>query len=181
MELPIPTMDALLGYQQLTSELLQWSSTVHMLVRERIADLAAAYGPYNHPLETAAEYAERVLAQGQHPFPDGVSIYDDLNSNIGYGQVQVDSAGGEVRVVFTGWWPHWAADGSSYERRLATIHCPGWLLSAPDGISRFRQQTADMVMALRRERSREDAALDALIDEALNRAATKQRHGHAPR
>ncbi len=69
---PRSTVEALRIHQQITSDLLQWAPIVHQLVRERITALAEASGPSGHsPSETLEEYAARVLAGGQEPFPVG--------------------------------------------------------------------------------------------------------------
>ncbi|MEU3452290.1 hypothetical protein ABZ671_01580 [Micromonospora sp. NPDC006766] len=167
--LPRPTAEALHAYRDLAGDLSQWAPTVHRLVRERIAALMEANGRWEHPTETAEEYAQRVLAHGQFPFPQGVCLYDDdnHNSNISYEHIDVGYGvtGDEVtRITYTGWYPHWKCDGQSYERRTATIHCPGWLVTDLDGVDRFRRQTADMCEAVRRERADEDARISALID-----------------
>jgi hypothetical protein len=167
-EPPRPTPEALHAYRELADGLSQWAPTGHRLVRERVATLAEAFGPYRHPLETAEDHAARVLAAGQYPFPVGQCLYDDLNNNTGYDHIDVGygtSEDGGTRITFTGWYPHWAPDGESYERRKATIHCPGWLVTDPDGVERYRRQTVDMAEAVRRERAVEDAAIDALLAE----------------
>lgn len=161
------TTARLAEYRSLTSEMHQWAATVHQLVRERIALLDAAYGGFNHPTESRAQHAERVLAKGQVPFPVGQCVYDDLNSNRGYEHVEVEYGtpdDGGARITYTGWYPKWADDHMSYERLSAEIHAPSWLLTEPDGEDRFRDQTAAMVAAVRAERAREDQALEALLD-----------------
>lgn len=166
MRLPQPTVEALHAHREVTSDLSQWTPRVHELVRERIAALADAFGPYRHPLETAEEHAERVLAKGQYPFPVGACLYDDLNNNTAYDHIDVGYGGTEdegIRITFTGWYPHWAPDGQSYERRRAKIHCPGWLVTDPDGVERYRRQTADMADAVRQENEAESAAISALL------------------
>ncbi len=167
IDLPQPTAEALTAYRDLRTDLLQWAATVHELVRERIAALAEANGPTRHVLETVEEYAERVLARGQHPFPAGECIYDDLNNNTGYGNVEVgyamtDDDGGAV-IRYSGTYPQWDDAGETYELRIARIYCPAWLITEPDGVERYRQQTSEMVTALRAELLKEDQALDALL------------------
>lgn len=152
--LPQPTMPALLAHRELTYELSQWAPTVHQLVRERIRALMDAHGPYSHPLETAEQYAERVLAGGQYPFPPDTCLYDDLNSNTGYDHIEVGygvAEDGGTRITYSGSWPKWAPDGESYTREWAEIHCPAWLISDPDGITKFQQQTAEMAQRVRAE------------------------------
>ncbi|MER7331745.1 MULTISPECIES: hypothetical protein [unclassified Micromonospora] len=178
MDLPQPTTKALHAHRELTYALSQWAPTVHRLVRERIAALMEAYGRYEHPLETAEEYAMRVLAKGQIPFPQGVCLYDDDsgNSNIAYEHVDVGhglTEDGGTRITYTGWYPHWAPDGQAYERRLATIHCPGWLVTDPSGVDRFRQQTTDMCEVVRQERAANAARISALVDALLADAKEK--------
>lgn len=164
-----PTAAALQQHRELTATLHEFAPTVHRLVRERIALLDEAYGEFNHPTETRREHAERVLARGQHPFPVGECLYDDLNNNTAYDHVAVgyglrEDGGG--RITFTGWYPEWAADGESYERRPVSIHCSAWVVTDPDGEQRFRGQTAEMVTAVRAERAETDAAIAALIEQA---------------
>jgi hypothetical protein len=178
MELPQPTAEALNTYRELNYVLSQWAPTVHRLVRERIAALMEAYGRYENQMETAEEYAMRVLAKGQIPFPQGVCLYDEDsgNSNIAYEHINIGyglAEDGGTRITFTGWYPHWAADGQSYERRSATVHCPGWLVTDATGIDRFRQQTADMCEAVRAECAAEDARISALVDSLLADAHRK--------
>lgn len=171
MDLPTPTQAALAAYHDLTYDLSQWAPTAHDLVSKRIDALAEAYGPFDHPLETRQEYAERVLAHGQHPFPKGECLYDDLDNNTAYAHIAVwrDSADkGGFRITYTGSYPKWADDGGSYERRSAEIHVPSWLVTEPDGIERFRAQTAQMVADVVAERRRENAAIDAAIAAALD-------------
>jgi hypothetical protein len=161
-------MAALLVYQELTGVLHESAPTIHQLVRERIAMLDEAYGQFNHPTETRTEHAERVLALGQHPFPLGECIYDDLNVNTGYEHVEVGYGlpeDGDLRITFTGWYPHWAPDGESFEHRTASIHCPSWLVTDADGEQRFRDQTDAMVAAVKAERERESAAINALLEQ----------------
>jgi hypothetical protein len=166
LELPIPTLAALVAHRDLTHDLAQWAPTVHSLVRERVAALAAASGPFDHPTETRVEFAERVLAQGQYPFPAGVSVYDNLNSNITYEHVEVGyglAGDGEARITFTGTYPVFGDDRSDMDRRTASISCPGWLVSEPNGVDRFAAQTADMVDALELERAGDDAKIADLV------------------
>lgn len=174
-DLPHPTTEALLAHRELNYALSQWAPTVHRLVRERITALMDANGRWEHPLETAEEYAMRVLAHGQSPFPQGVCLYDDDNgnSNIAYEHIDIGyglTEDGGTRITFTGWYPHWAADGQSYERRSATIHCPGWLVTDPDGLARFRRQTDEMAEAVRRDREAEVARISKLVDDILTDA-----------
>lgn len=164
--LPRPSIEALHAYRDLSSDLSQWAPTVHELVRERITALAEAYGPRNHPTETDEEYAERVLARGQYPFPVGTCLYDDLNSNIAYEHIEVGYDMGDeggARIAYAGWYPQWAPDRESYERRRAQIYCPAWLVTEPDGVERYRRQTAEMVAAVHQERADLDAKLDARL------------------
>ncbi len=171
-DLPTPSLDALRAHKSLVDNLHQWAPTVHRLVRERIAVLMEAYGPHDHPLETPEEYAARVLAHGQKPFPAGESIYENLNDNHGYDHIGIgygiqSDGDGELQITFTGWYPHWAADGESYERYFAEIHCPGWLVTEPDGIDRYRAQTEQMAAEVRRQVEAESAAIDALLDKHI--------------
>lgn len=168
-DLPTPPLNALRAHKALIGDLHQWAPTVHRLVRERIAALMEAYGPHDHPLETPEEHAARVLAYGQKPFPSGASIYENLNDNRGYDHIEVGygiegQGDGELRITFTGWYPHWAVDGESYERRFAEIHCPGWLVTEPDGIDRYRAQTEQMAAEVRRQVKANQAAINALLD-----------------
>lgn len=166
-KLPTPPLDALRAQKALTDDLHQWAPTVHRLVRDRIAALIQAYGPHDHPLETPEEHAARVLAHGQSPFPAGVSLYENLNDNRGYDHIDIGygmDGDGELRITYSGWYPEWAADGESYQRRWATIHCPGWLVTEPDGIDRYCAQTEDMVAEVRRQIEAESAAISALLD-----------------
>jgi hypothetical protein len=152
--LPQPTMSALLAHRELTYELSQWAPTVHRLVRERIAALMDAYGPRDHPLERAEEYAQRVLAGGQYPFPEGTCLYDDLNCNTGYDHIEVGYGvpeDGQARITYSGSYPKWAPDGESYTREQAEIHCPAWLITDPDAITKFQQQTTEMAQRVRAE------------------------------
>ncbi len=175
-KLPTPPLDALRAHKALTSVLHQWAPTVHRLVRDRIAALMEAYGQHDHPLETPEEHAARVLAHGQSPFPAGVSIYENLNDNCGYDHIDIGyglEGDGELRITFTGWYPHWSLandeaedEDEDYERRSASIHCPGWLVTEPDGIDRYRAQTDEMAAAVRREVEAESAAISALLDKA---------------
>jgi hypothetical protein len=165
--LPQPTMSALLAHRELTYELSQWAPTVHRLVRERIAALMDAYGPRDHPLETAEEYAMRVLAHGQYPFPEGACIYDDLNCNTGYDHIEVGYGvpplDGEARITYSGSYPKWAPDGESYTTERAKIHCPAWLITDPDGITRFQQQTVEMAQRVRAEVEAERSDIEKLV------------------
>lgn len=165
-----PTIEALRAHRELTSVLHEWAPTVHRLVRERLALLEEAYGSYNHPLETLSEFTERVLAQGQYPFPVGECLFDDLNNNTSYELVEVGYAlpeDGEALITYTGWYPRWAPDYESYEHRHATIHCPSWVVTDPDGEQRFRDRTAEMVTAVKAEREQQRARIDDLIEQAL--------------
>src|SRR5262245_31683275 len=106
MDLPRPSIQALHSYRDLASDLSQWTPTVHRLVRERVAALIEANGRYEHPLETAEQYAERVLAHGQYPFPAGQCIYNDLNNNSWYDHVGINYGApdeGGTRITYTGW------------------------------------------------------------------------------
>ena len=164
---PMPHLDALRAHKALTDDLHQWAPTVHRLVRERITVLLEAYGEFNHPLETAEEHAARVLARCQNPFPPGVSIYENLNDNRGYDHIEIGyglEGDGDLRITFAGWYPHWAADGESYERRFAEIHCPGWLVTEPDGVDRYRAQTEEMAAEVRQQVAAEHAAISALLN-----------------
>ena len=166
-KLPMPPLDALRAHKALTGELHQWAPTVHRLVRDRIAALMEAYGRFDNPLETAESHASRVLARGQHPFPTGQCIYDELDCNTGYSHVGIGHGlddDGDNRITFSGTYPHWAADGESYELRIAEIHCPGWLVTEPDGVDRYRRETDRMAEQVRRARAEEDAAIAAAID-----------------
>lgn len=168
--LPRVTLGAQGAYRDIASQLSQWAPTVHQLVQERIAALVDAYGPYDHPLETAQQYAERVLAHGQYPFPPGTSLYDDLNINTGYNHINVGyGLPGEdgSRITYTGQYPEWADDGGSCKMRTVRIHCPGWLVSEPDGVERYRQQTVGMAEAIRAERAQLAAQIEAQIDEVM--------------
>lgn len=171
-KLPTPSLAALRAHKALMDELHQWAPTVHRLVRERIAALMEAYGPHDHPLETPEEHAARVLAHGQNPFPAGVSIYENLNDNRGYDHIGIGygmDGDGELRITFTGWYPHWVVVNDdtgedAYERRAASIHCPGWLVTEPDGIDRYRAQTEQMATAVRQQVEADNAALSAFLD-----------------
>lgn len=170
---PHPPIEALRVHQSVTNVLSQWTPTVHRLVRDRIAALMEAHGPYEHPLETAEQYAQRVLAGGQRPFPTGECLYDNLNNNTGYEHIRVGyglAGEGELRITYTGWYPHWAEDGESYDRRVAEIHCPGWLVTDPDGEDRYRAQTAELAEAVRQKVAAERAAIDALLDDLRGRS-----------
>lgn len=170
MTAPRISPDALRVYQLLTDNLSQWSPTVHELVRERIAALVEANGPWDHPLETAEGFAARVLAHGQHPFPVGECLYDDLDNNTAYEHVEVGygtSEAGGFRIEFSGWYPHWAADREDYEHRTARIHCPGWLVADPGGVERFRRETQTMAEAVRQERAAEWAAISKRVDDYM--------------
>jgi hypothetical protein len=176
--LPLPSVQALRAYRDLASDLSQWAPTVHRLVRERIAALVEANGRYEHPLETAEQYAERVLAKGQYPFPAGVSIYENLNDNTGYDHIDIGyglEGDGELRITFTGWYPHWSlandeAEEEDYERRSASIHCPGWLVTDPDGVDRYRKQTQEMVAEVRKQRAAEAESISVLLDSLRNQS-----------
>jgi hypothetical protein len=166
-DLPRPSVEALRAYRDLAADLSQWAPTTHELVCERIAALVEANGPWEHPLETAEEFAGRVLAEGQYPFPVGGCLYDDLNNNTAYEHVEVNYAlagDGYALITYSGWYPKWAADGESYERCTARIHCPAWLVTEPDGVARYRRQTEEMIAAVRQKRADESAALDAMLD-----------------
>jgi hypothetical protein len=172
--LPAPTLDALRAHQALTDDLHQWAPTVHQLVKERIAALVAAYGPYDALDETAEEYAARVFAGGQRPFPAGVSIYENLNDNRGYDHVAVrlglpDESG--LRITYTGWYPRWVivnddTEEEAYERRPVEIHVPAWLVTDPDGVEKYRQETDAMAAAVRAAEARLDDAIEATIAKA---------------
>lgn len=87
--------------------------------------------------------------------------------DIGYGL----EGDGELRITFTGWYPHWSlandeAEEEDYERRSASIHCPGWLVTESDGIDRYRAQTEQMAAEVRRAVEAEDATISALLDRA---------------
>ncbi len=170
-DLPVPPLGALRAYKALMDDLGQWAPTVHRLVRERIAALMEAYGPFDHPLETAEEHAARVLAHGQSPFPSGVSIYENLDDNRGYDHIEVGygmDGDGELRITYSGWYPEWATDGESYQRGWATIHCPGWLVTEPDGIARYRAQTEQMAAEVRQQVEEGNAAISAALDKHPN-------------
>ncbi len=173
--LPTPPIEALRAHKALMDDLHQWAPTVHRLVRKRIAALTEAYGPHNHPLETPEEHAARVLAHGQNPFPADASIYENPNGNRGYEHIEVgygiqSDGDGELRIWFTGWYPRWTADGESYERCFAEIHCPSWLVTEPDGIDRYRAQTDQMAAEVRRKVDTENAAIAALLSRNTHEA-----------
>jgi len=176
-QLPSLTAEELLAHQEITGKLHQWAPTVHCLVRERVAALEDAYGEFNHPLETRTEHAERVLAQGQHPYPLGECPHDEIDDHayehvsVGYGFAE----DGEFRIAFSGWYPRWEASGESFERRSTYIHCPGWVVTDADGEQRFRDQTTEMVATVRAEREAQDARITALIQEAV--AERRQQQG----
>lgn len=164
MALTKPTIsDAdLVRDRELRMNLSQWAPTVHRLVKERIAALVEA-STWNHPLETHVEYAERVLARGQYPFPEWACVYDDLTSNRGYDYISMGyplEGDGAARVEFVGLYPDPVDLG---RLRKAEIHCPAWLITDPDGESRFRQQTAEMVAAA----AADEAKMRACIDSAM--------------
>jgi len=173
---PRISLTTMQAYRDTYQQLAQWAPTVHQLVQERIAALMEAHGPYNHPLETTRQYTERVLAHGQHPFPPGASLYDNLSCNTGFEHISVGyglAEDGEIRITYTGRHPEWAADGESYELRTASVHCPGWLVSEPDGVERYRQQTAEMAVAVQAEQTQLTASIQASIDEVMATRGTK--------
>lgn len=162
MELPDLLAQALHDYRDTASLLSQWAPTVHRLVRDRITALAEADGREDTGTETAEQFAARVHAHGQNPFPEGTCIYDDTgydaNVNIGYDHISVGYGHGDdgpLRVTYTGRYPVWSADGESYVMRTAEIHCPGWLVTDPDGVDRYRRQTQRMAADVRAERADE--------------------------
>lgn len=175
-DLPQPTSEQLAAHHRLASDLHQWAPTVHQLVRERIAALMAAYGPRNHSTETDEEFAQRVLAHGQYPPPVGEYIYDDdsLSSNRGYDHIHV-GYGPEHTITYSGWYPQWAPDGESYERRWTQISCPGWLVTDPDGIERYRTETEQMAQVVREERAAEDARIHALLEQVRSEHCVDRR------
>lgn len=164
-----PLIDAavLATHREVRMDLSMWAPTVHELVCERIAALVEANGTFNHPTETAEEYAQRVLACNQRPFPPGTSIYDDLNNNRGYDWVQMGyGVGGEGgRVEFTGWWPEFHEGSRGFDINLVSIHCPAWVVSGPDGVDRFRAETAEMCAEVRRENAERAASISRLIEQ----------------
>lgn len=163
-----PQIDAavLAAHHAVYTELSQWMPTVHRLVCERVAALVEANGDYEHPLETAVEYAQRVLANGQQPFPPGVSIYDELASNRGYDWVTVGYGtaedGGE-RVTFSGLYFE-ITDGRRVVPHPAEVHCPSWVISDPDGIARFEAQTEQMCAQVRADREEFHARISRAAD-----------------
>lgn len=155
--------------RELRMNLSRWAPTVHRLVKERIAALVEA-STWSHPLETHVEYAQRVLAHGQYPLPEWACVYDDLTSNRGYDYISTGyplEGDGAARIEFVGLYPDLDDLG---RLRKAEIHCPAWLVTDPDGESRFRQQTAEMVAAAvaaeAETRTRIDSAMEAMRREA---------------
>jgi hypothetical protein len=173
---PSPSIEALHAYQETADTLHQWAPIVHQLVCDRIAALVEAIGPFDSPLETAEDYVARVYAGIQRPFPPGVSIYDNQNENRGYDHVAVAhglEGDGGLRIVFTGWYGHWSPgngednedDEGSYERRQASIHCPTWLVTHPNGINLYFAQTTGIAADIRRQIEKESAAISATLRE----------------
>jgi hypothetical protein len=160
--LRLTTMEALEAHRALTDDLMQWAPVAHRLVHERIEALRDAYGPRDHPLESNWDFAARVLAKGQQPFPQGVSIHDDLNSNISYEHVTV----GYGTIEYQGVYPHWRPD-DDYQIRIARITVPAWLVTEPDGIVRYDHETADMVAAVTVERAAEAAKIERMVEQVL--------------
>lgn len=168
MGLPHPDPAALAAYRDIAQELSQWAPTVHQLVRTRVAALADAYGLFDSSTESLEEFAQRVLAGGQYPFPQGVSVYDDLNSNRTYEHVEVgygQHADGGTTVTFTGRYPDIGQGSRVPTWSTARVYCPGWLISAPDGVDRFHAQTAEMVTKVTDERAARDADIEKLVSQ----------------
>jgi hypothetical protein len=163
------TSEALTAYRETQSLLHQWAATAHRLVVERVDALLAADPDDVHVTETPREFAERVHAHGQYPFPEGEAIYSDINNNRGYDWVEIGfGVNGEGdEVDYTGWYPVWAPDGESYERRFARIHIPTYVITEPDGAERYRARTAEMVAALKARQAEERARLDEIIAEMV--------------
>lgn len=171
--LPRPTAAALDAYRALTYDLSMWASTAHHLVKERIAAAVEAYGEPDHAGEPAWEYAERVLVGGQHPFPEGECIHDDLDNNRGYDHVQIgyvrdlDQAQYVTGVDFVGWYPEWSADGNHYRNRMAHVTVPAWVITDPAAVDRYRQQTARLAEQVRAEQARFKARIARIVERTL--------------
>lgn len=170
-DLPRPTLDALIAHQALSHDLMQWSATAHKLVKERITALLAAYGKPATISEDHDEWAGRVLADGQNPFPPGTSIYDDLNNNTAYSNVEIGYGrgpdDGPVLITFTGNYAQWAPGGDNYRRLPASIHIPAWVVCDPAGIDRYKAQTQLLAAKIREQRTGELAMISDLVDEVL--------------
>jgi hypothetical protein len=134
-------------------------------------------------MEPAEQYAARVLAEGQEPFPHGQTIYDDegFNANINTGYEHVEATygfgadGPGMSIRYYGRWPKFNPAGDDYEMVPAYIHVPAWLITDPDGEERYRQQTAEMAADVRQKNAAEDARMDALIEAMASEAARDAR------